>query len=102
MKARLTELFAEHHCPSFVDSEMSTYLHTESSGHLVELDKIRILAQEPKWIEWHERGHTDHSQPPHAQQGWDWYKLPHVWDNLSRSHMTQVSDLKPLSEQASF
>ncbi len=48
LKVRL----AEHFRPTFVNSEVSTHLQTESPDYLVELEEVMILDQESKWLEW--------------------------------------------------
>ncbi len=61
------------------------------SGHLVELDQVRILDKEPKCLE---RGIKEAIEirvnHPTLNSDRGWYKLPPVWDNLVRSHVTRA------------
>ena len=47
LKARFLELRS----PSTTSSEVSQYIHTESPGHKIDLEKVKILDREPRWFE---------------------------------------------------
>ena len=90
LKAR----FSEHRRASTTSSEVSQHLHIESPGHQVDIDSVKILDREPKYLE---RGIKEaiyiRTHQPTLNKDGGRYKLPTVYDKVLRSQISKISGL---------
>ena len=84
--------FMEHRRPSTTTSEVSQHIHIESPGHSVDIDKVKVLDREPKYLE---RGIREsiyiRALKPSLNRDGGRYRLPAVYDKLLRSHISGLN-----------
>ena len=101
----LKSRFMEHRRPSSTTSEVSRHIHIEEPGHQVDIERVKILAVEPRWFE---RGVREaihiRTERPSLNKDGGRYNLPTVWNNVLKSKVrgpgprTQDNtDLPPVS-----
>ena len=76
----------EHRRPSSTTSEVSRHIHIEEPEHQVDIERVKILAVEPRWFE---RGVREaiyiRTERSSLNKDGGRYNLPTVWNNVLKS-----------------
>ncbi len=73
----------EHRKPSSTTSEVSHDIHHEEPDHQVDIERVKILAVEPRWFE----AIYIRTERPFLNKDGGWYNLVTFWNNVLKSRV---------------
>ncbi len=103
----LKSRFMEHRRPSTTTSEVSHHIHLDEPDHPVDIERVKMLAVEPRWFEWgvREAIYIRNERPSLNKDGGQ-YNLPTIWNNVLKPRVQRPgprtldnSNLPPVSSQ---